>query len=79
MGTRIRCRSCGDAFVPDQTVYCGDSFCSSCRIVPAEDVVAAEKESYQQYRKMGYSDEQAGNKAHDFACQVARERGRRGK
>jgi len=74
-----RCKKCGVAFVPiNHMFYCADSFCSDCLEEPLNDVVQAEKEAYTQYRRMGYDEWKAKDKAYEFAQSVAREREKRG-
>ena len=75
---QVRCRKCNCSFEPNNLMYSGRDFCPDCRDKPQQDVIASEKESYEQYRKMGYTHEQASQKAYEYAQGVARERAKRG-
>jgi len=74
-----RCVKCGDRFEPCNLTYCGKDFCSSCREEPASAVVSARKESYEQYRRTGMHEDEAGRKSMEFASDIERTRRNRGK
>ena len=76
--SQVRCKKCDCSFEPNSIQYCAEDFCPDCREEPANDVVAARKESYTAFRNMGHNKAEADRRAQAYARQVERERAKRG-